>query len=78
MDNELNLNGSKCKLMTFFRGSPHYSTYTMSGCALDRITHADDLGVYMDPRLKFSDHITTMVNKARRACIYQKVVEGIQ
>jgi len=28
---------------------------------LDRITHADDLGVYMDPKLKFSDHISTMV-----------------
>jgi len=60
MGNELNLNGSKCKLMTFFRVSPHYTTYTLSGWVLDRITHAEDLGVYMDPKLKFSDHITTM------------------
>jgi len=51
--------------MTIFRVSPHYSTYTLSGCALDRIMHADELGVYMDPKLKFSDHITTMANKAR-------------
>jgi len=72
MDNKLNLYGSKCKLMTFFRVSPHYSTYTLSGCALDRISHADDLGVYMDPRLKFSDHITTMVNKARGVLAFIK------
>jgi len=51
--------------MNIFRVSPHDSTYTLSGCVLDRITHADDLGVYMDPKLKFSDHITSMVNKAR-------------
>jgi len=54
MDNELNLNGSKCKLMTFFCVSPHYSTFTLSGFALDRITHANDLGVYMDPKLLFT------------------------
>jgi len=45
--------------MTFFRVSP------LSGCVLDRITHADDLGVYMDPKLKFSDYITTMVKKRK-------------
>jgi len=71
MDNELKwLNGSKCKLMTFFRVNPHYSTYTLSGCGLDRTTHADDLGVYMDPKLKFSDHITTMVNNKPGACLH--------
>jgi len=56
MDNDLNLNGFKCKLLTFFRVIPHYSTYTLSCYVLDRITHADDLKVYMDPKLKFSDH----------------------
>jgi len=72
MDKELNLNGSKCKLMTFVRVSPQYSTYTLSGCVLDRITHADDFGVYMDPKLKFSDHITTMVNKTRGVLAFIK------
>jgi len=48
---------------------------------LDRITHADDLGVYMDPKLNFSDHITSMVNKDR-GVLTRKVtrykVEGIR
>jgi len=39
---------------------------------LDRITHADDLGVYMDPKLKFSDHITPMVSKARGVLAFIK------
>jgi len=56
--------------MTFIRVSPHYST--LSGCALDRIMHADELGVYMDPKLKFSDNITTMVNKARGVLAFIK------
>jgi len=51
--------------MTFIRVSPHYYTYTLSGGVLDRTTHADDLGIYMDPKLKISDYITTMVNEAR-------------
>jgi len=72
MEYELNLNGSNCKLMTYFRVSPHYSTYTLSGCALDRTTYADDLGVYMDPLIKFFGHITTMVNKARGVLAFIK------
>jgi len=40
-------------------------TYTLSGCSLDRITRVDDLGVILDPKLKFSDHISSIVNKAR-------------
>jgi len=66
----LNLNDSKCNLMTYFRVSPHYSTYTLS--ALDRISHAVDLGVHMDPKLKFSDHITTITIKARGVLTFIK------
>jgi len=40
--------------MTFFRVSLYYTDYTLSGYELDRITHVDRLGVYMDPKLKFS------------------------
>jgi len=33
---------------------------------LDNLTRVvDDLGVLLDPKLKFSDHISTIVNKAR-------------
>jgi len=59
------LNGSKCKVMTFCRANPIRMTYTLSGCSLDRITRVDDLGVLLDPKLKFSDHVSSIVNKAR-------------
>jgi len=45
--------------------NPILTTYTLSGCSLDRITRVDDLGVLLDPKLKFSDHISSIVNKAR-------------
>jgi len=51
--------------MTFCRANPIRTTYTLSGCSLDRITRVDDLGVLLDPKLKFSDHISSIVNKAR-------------
>jgi len=61
----LDLNGSKCKVMTFCRANPIRMTYTLSGCFLDRITRVDDLGVLLNPKLKFSDHISSIVHKAR-------------
>jgi len=55
----------KCKVMTFCRFNPIRTTYTLSGCPVNRITRVDDLGVLLDPKLKFSNHISTIVNKAR-------------
>jgi len=60
-DKILNLNGSKCKVTTFCRVSPILATFTLSGCSLDKITRVDDLGVLLDPKLKF----------------YKKVVNGM-
>jgi len=51
--------------MTFCRVNKIRTTYTLSGCPLDTITRVDDLGVPLDRKLKFSDHISTIVNKAR-------------
>jgi len=51
--------------MTFFRVNPYYTDYTLSGYELDWITQVDDLGVCIDPKLKFFLHKTTIVNKAR-------------
>jgi len=56
---------SKCKVMTLRRVNPIRATYTLSECPMDRIARVDDLGVLLDPKLKFSDHISTIVNKAR-------------
>jgi len=64
-DNVLDLNDSKCKVMTFCRANPIRTTYTLSGCSLARITRVDDLCVLLDHKLKFSDHISSIVNKAR-------------
>jgi len=50
------LNCSKRKVITFIRLNPFFTDYTLSGYELDRITHVDDLGVYMDLKLKFSDY----------------------
>jgi len=47
------------------QSSSYNTDYTLSGYELDRITHVDNHGVFMDPKLKFFDHITTMMNKAR-------------
>lgn len=63
--NLLNLNGSKCKLMTFSRVVPKLATYTLNCCSLERINSVDDLGIRLDPKLDFIDHISCMVNKAR-------------
>ena len=56
--NLLHLNASKCKVMTFHRSSPLLAPYTLFGGSLERITLVDDLGVMLDPKLKFSEHIS--------------------
>ena len=62
--NLLNLNCSKCNVMTFYRTNPYLASYSLYGGPLDRITAVDDLGILLDHKLKFSDHIFKMVNKA--------------
>jgi len=62
---------SKRKVMIFCRVKPIYTTY--------RIPRVDDLGVLLDPSgLKFSHHISTLVNKVRGVLgLKKKVVKGI-
>jgi len=59
-DNVLDLNGSKCNVMTYA-----LSGHPPKEHSLERITRVDDLGGLLDPKLKFSDHISSIVNKAR-------------
>jgi len=50
--------------MNFCRVNPKHMTYSLRGCcSLERITRVDDLGVLLDSKLKFSDYISTIVNK---------------
>jgi len=45
-DKLLDLNGSKCNVMTFCRVNPQYSTYTLSDGSLKRITLVNDLAFF--------------------------------
>lgn len=49
------LNSSKCKLMTFSRASLKVAPYRLG--ALESISLVDDLGVRLDPKLKFCNQI---------------------
>jgi hypothetical protein len=66
---QLNFNSSKCKVLHIGRTNQQF-TYTMSDKAgtyhLESTTLEKDLGVHMDPELKFSQHIEKQVNKANQ------------
>jgi len=50
--------------MTFYRGTPTFMSYSLQNMSLDRIYSVNDLGVLLDPKLKFDSHITSTVKKA--------------
>jgi hypothetical protein len=63
--NSLFLNVNKCKTITFSR--TRYSVeyfYMLGGSVLDRVSPINDLGVIMDEKMNFSEHIDVMVGKA--------------
>jgi len=66
------LNCSKCKVMINCRVNSQFAACTLKVGSLDRITLVNDLGVLLDPRLKFSDHISSMMNKGRGALGFNK------
>ena len=63
----LNLNPSKCKVLTItLRRAPILSMYVIGGEQLERVTVMRDLGVFLDEKLTFSDHVDVIVRKANR------------
>jgi len=42
--------------MTFYRGTPTFVSYSLQNTPLDRIYSVNDLGVLLDPKLKFNCH----------------------
>jgi len=42
--------------MTFYRDTPTYMSYSLQNISLDRIYSVNDLGVLLDPKLKFDSH----------------------
>lgn len=62
--NLMELNIKKCNHMSFFRIRKFESIYYINDSTLLKVHNINDLGVLLDHRLNFRDHITLTVNKA--------------
>jgi hypothetical protein len=59
------LNVGKCKTITFARSCHLVEfSYNLGGTVLDRVSSINDLGVIMDEKITFSEHVDVMVTKA--------------
>ena len=62
-----NIRMAKCKTISFtLRKTPIRCTYTLDGHRLDRCEQIRDLGVILDSKLTFADHVHSTVSKANR------------
>lgn len=65
VENNLSMNVSKCKVITFTRKiKPIIHDYHYDGNLLERSTSTKDLGVIFDSRLSFVEHINNICNNA--------------
>jgi Reverse transcriptase (RNA-dependent DNA polymerase) len=65
--NKFDLNVNKCKVITFSRGkTPIEHVYRIGGNELERVVEIKDLGVYLDRRMTFLNHIETIIAKSAR------------
>ena len=62
--NCMDLNLNKCKHMCFSRSSTLTRQYNINGTVLSTVDSFVDLGILMDPKLNFNNHVISMVNKA--------------
>ena len=63
----LRLNPAKCKTITFtLRSSPHLTSYTLDGHQLERCASVRDLGVILDTKLTFAEHVDATIAKSNR------------
>ena len=60
---QLTFNAAKCKVLHIGRLNRHH-VYTLNGAALEETEAEKDLGVYMDPNLKFRRQAAAAVSKA--------------
>lgn len=64
--NRLNLNVKKTKKISFFRGNnPIQFIYTLSGSIIESVTEIRDLGVIINQKMTFNNHINHIVSKAK-------------
>ncbi|XP_048004850.1 uncharacterized protein LOC125240797 [Leguminivora glycinivorella] len=65
--NRLQLNVSKCKVISFSRSkTPVTYSYCLQSVSLERVRSIRDLGVIIDSGLTFQDHIVDMCKKANK------------
>lgn len=63
--NGMQMNSSKCKVISFTRRQISIRfDYYLNNATLDRVTSIKDLGVIMDSKLRFHDHIAMTTAKA--------------
>ena len=67
-DWKLQLNPAKCKALTVtLKRKPVQTTYFVHDSPLENVTEMRDLGVLIDSKLTFAEHINVTVRKANRA-----------
>lgn len=78
--NKLNLNVSKCKIVTYTRGHDFISyQYKTSEAELARVSELVDLGVMFSSDLSFNKHIENILAKANRRWMFiQKLCHGFK
>lgn len=65
--NRMVLNASKCSIISFTRKiNPIQFNYSTSGVAIKRETTVKDLGILLDSKLTFKDHIAYVASKASK------------
>lgn len=64
-DNGMRINSNKCKIISFARrGTPYTHQYYIGTTPLERVQSICDLGVTLDSKLRFNEHISSVISKA--------------
>ena len=63
---QLRFNANKCKVLHIGRDNEHYEYYMDRDTKIGVTTNERDLGVQIDPDLKFNQHVETVTSKANR------------
>lgn len=63
--NGMEVNVQKCNIITFARiRSPIVFSYAVKDCSLNRVSLVKDLGILLDSKLRFTEHISSVVAKS--------------
>ena len=62
---QIPFNISKCKSLHIGRTNPNH-VYSMAGCITEQVVEERDLRILIDKQLKFHDHLSMVIGKAKR------------